>query len=112
MLTRFPFFRKPLRAVNSAVCGIIVAYFKLGQSIIVVLLTSKNEENPIKNEGARVTKLYISFSYDEGQLTPKPVVDIQTYPSFYGCPHYMEHLKWGLQSVNKIFPIISLWEFF
>ena len=33
---------------------------------MVVLLTCKNKEDPIKNEGARVfTTLYIDFSDDE-----------------------------------------------
>ena len=36
-----------------------------------VLVTCKNEEDPIKNEGARVvTTLFIDFSDDQGQLTP------------------------------------------
>ena len=36
---------------------------KLIRDIMVVLLTCKYEENPIKNEGARVlTRLYIDFS--------------------------------------------------
>ena len=37
-----------------------------------VLVTCKNEEDPIKNEGARVvTTLFIDFSDAQGQLTPK-----------------------------------------
>ena len=36
-----------------------------------VLVTCKNEEDPIKNEGARVvTTLFIDFSDAHGQLTP------------------------------------------
>ena len=36
----------------------------------------KNEEDPIKNEGARVvTTLFINFSDAQGQLTPKPVME-------------------------------------
>ena len=39
---------------------------------MVVLFTCKNEEDPIKNEGARVvTTLFIDFSDAEGQLTLK-----------------------------------------
>ena len=35
-----------------------------------VLLTCKNEEDPIKNRGARVfTTLYINFSDAQGQIT-------------------------------------------
>ena len=37
---------------------------------MVVLLTCKNEEDPIKNRGARVfTTLYIIFSDAQGQIT-------------------------------------------
>ena len=40
---------------------------------MVVLLTCKNKEDPIKNEGARVfTTLFINFS--EGQITLELVV--------------------------------------
>ena len=39
---------------------------------MVVLITCKNEEDPIKNEGARVfTTLYINFSDAQGQITPQ-----------------------------------------
>ena len=38
---------------------------------MVVLFTCKNEEDPIKNAGARmVTRLFIDFSDAQGQLTP------------------------------------------
>ena len=37
---------------------------------MVVLLTCKNKEDPIKNEGARVvTTLYSNFSDAQGQIT-------------------------------------------
>ena len=39
------------------------------------LVACKNEEDPIKNEGARVvTSLFINFSESQGQLTPKSVM--------------------------------------
>ena len=42
---------------------------------MVVLLTCKNEEEPIKNRGARVfTTLYINFSDAQGQITLELVV--------------------------------------
>ena len=42
---------------------------------MVVLLTCKNEENLIKNEGARVfTTLYSNFSGAQGQITLELVV--------------------------------------
>ena len=41
-----------------------------------LLLACKNEEDPIKNEGARVvTTLFINFSNTQGQLTPKSVME-------------------------------------
>ena len=41
-----------------------------------VLVACKNEEDPIKNEGVRVvTTLFIDFSYTQGQLTPKSVME-------------------------------------
>ena len=40
------------------------------------LVVCKNEEEPIKNEGARVvTTLFIKFSDAQGQLTPKSVME-------------------------------------
>ena len=47
------FFRRS-RATNSEVSGGILPKFELIQAFIVVLVTCKNEEDPIKNEGARV----------------------------------------------------------
>ena len=42
---------------------------------MVVLLTCKNKEDQIKNEGARVfTALYIDFLDAKGQITPESVV--------------------------------------
>ena len=43
---------------------------------MVVLHTCNNEEDPIKNEDARVlTRLYVVFSDTQGQLTPKSVIE-------------------------------------
>ena len=48
-------------------------------------ITCMNEEDPIKNEGARVlTSFYIDFLDAQGQL------EIRTHPSFYNCPHYLQ----------------------
>ena len=42
---------------------------------MVVLLTCKNKEDPIKNKGARVfTTLYINFSDAQGQITLESVL--------------------------------------
>ena len=41
-----------------------------------LLVAVKNEEDPIKNEGARVvTTLFINFSDAQGQLTLKSVIE-------------------------------------
>ena len=41
-----------------------------------LLVACKNEQDPIKNEGAKVvTTLFITFSDAQGQLTPKSVMD-------------------------------------
>ena len=41
-----------------------------------ILVACKNEEDPIKNEGARVvTTLFINFSDTQGELTPKSVME-------------------------------------
>ena len=42
------------RTANSAVLGPIWPNFELVQDVMDVLVTSKYEEDPIKNEGARV----------------------------------------------------------
>ena len=58
------------RAANSAVHCPIWSNFELVQDFMVVLLTCKNEEDPIKNRGTRVfTTLYINFSDVQGQIT-------------------------------------------
>ena len=50
--------------------------FKLIQALIVVLVTCKNEEDPIKKEGGRVlTSLLFDFSDAQGQLTPKSAAE-------------------------------------
>ena len=55
------------------------------------LVACKNEEDPIKNEGARVvTRLFMNFSDAQGQLTPKSLwnlAEIQTHQSFNSCPY-------------------------
>ena len=41
-----------------------------------LLVACKNEEDPIKYEGARVvTTLFINFSDAQGKLTPKSVME-------------------------------------
>ena len=54
-------FSRHSRAANSAVLGPIWPNFELARDVMVVLVTSKNEEDLIKHEGTRVlTTLYIN----------------------------------------------------
>ena len=56
--------------------GRIWLKFKHVRDIIDVLITCKYEEDPIKNEGARVLSiLYDVFSDAQGQLTPKSAAE-------------------------------------
>ena len=48
---------------------------------MVVLHTCKNEEDPIKNEDARVLTRYVVFSDAQGQLTPKSAVEFYKNPN-------------------------------
>ena len=60
---------------NSAVHCRIWSNFEFVQDFMVVLVTCKNVDDPIKNEGARVyTTLYINFSDVQGQITLELVV--------------------------------------
>ena len=70
-LTRFiyRFFRRS-RAAYSEVSGGILPKFELIQAFMVVIVTCKNEEDPIKNEGSRVLTRFSP----RGQLTPNPLV--------------------------------------
>ena len=62
---------------------------------MVILVTCKNEEDPIKNEGTRVLTRYDDFSYTQGQLTRQSELE----SSFYGYTR----LRWHkiVVSLNK-----------
>ena len=63
---------KHSRAANSAVIYQIRLKFELIRAVINVLVTSRNEEDRIKLEGARVaTTLNIDFSNTQGHLNPR-----------------------------------------
>ena len=68
-------FSRRSRAAYSAVHGPIWSNFELVQEFMVVLITCKNKEDPIKNDGARVfTTFYINFSDAQRQITLELVV--------------------------------------
>ena len=53
---------------------------------MVVFVTCKNEEDPIKKEGVRmVTTLSINFQDAQGHNRRWDLDEIQTHPSFYTC---------------------------
>ena len=57
------------RAADSAVQGRIWLKFKRIQDVIVILVTFKNEEDPIRIEGARVATIQnIDFSNTKGVI--------------------------------------------
>ena len=67
-------FQTPM-AVNYAVRGPIWSKFELVRDIVVILVTCKNEEDPLKNKDARVaTTQHIDFSNTQGQITPQSEV--------------------------------------
>ena len=76
VLTRLCVFFRRSRAANSKVSGGILPKFELIQAFIVVLLTCKNEEDPIKNGGARVLTSLL-FDFSDRQLTPKTVMEFR-----------------------------------
>ena len=63
-------FSRRSRAANSAFLGPIWPNFELVRDVMDVFVTCKYEEDPIKNEGARVvTTLYSNFLDAQGQIT-------------------------------------------
>ena len=73
---------------------------KLVQAFIVVLVTCKNEKDPIKNEDSRVlTKFPPLSAYGIFFQTPKACylhspwsnhAEFRTRPIYYGCPSYLQ----------------------
>ena len=62
-------------AANSAVQGRIWLKFELILDVMVILVTSKNEEDQINIEGVRVATIQnIDFSNTKGQLHPQSEV--------------------------------------
>ena len=56
-------FLTSIKGCNSAALGLIWPKFEFCPDLLVLLVTCKNEEDPIKNEGTRVfTTLYIKIS--------------------------------------------------
>ena len=75
------FFFRRSKAANSVVSGRIIPKFELIQAFIVVLITCKNEEDPIKMEALECLQDFphyksmgFFFSNAQGQLTLQSLV--------------------------------------
>ena len=69
-------FFQALKGSKITVQGPIWLNYERIRDFMGVLVACKNEEDQIKNEGARVvTTLFIDFSETQGQLTPKSVME-------------------------------------
>ena len=86
-----------------------------------VLVTCKNEEYPIKNEGARVdTTLYSNFSDAQGQITLVLVsvsgrnLKSSKLPCMSSLPARMRMIESKMKELecSQDFHIMSLWGFF
>ena len=82
---------------------------------MVVLVTCRNEEDPIKNEGTRVfTTLYINFSDAQGQKTLESVVvsgqnlnssKLSCMSSFPARMKMVQSKNEGARMVTTFFPL-------
>ena len=83
-----------------------------------VLVTCKYQEDPIKNEGARVDTLYSNFSDAQGQITLQSLVRSgQISNSFemlwmFSIPASMKKIRSKMKALEwtQHFPHITLWE--
>ena len=80
------FFFRCSRAANSKVSGQILPKFELIQACMVVLITCKNEEDPIKNEGAgvltRFSPLYVYGNFFKRSRAANSAVLGRIWPIF------------------------------
>ena len=87
---------------------------------MTVLVTCKNEEDPLKNEAARVlTTLNINFQKLKGSLLRSPCSDLtefRTHSYSYNCPNYLQESTRSDQNegtrVLTTFSSLCQWEFF
>ena len=69
-----------LQAANSAVLGPILSNFELVRDVMDVLVTCKYEEDPIKNEGARVHNIFPIITLWELSIAMETRVPNQSGP--------------------------------
>ena len=92
----YTFIFKRSRAANSVVGDEIWQKFKLIQAFIDVLVTSKNDEDPFKNERTRVLttvlplQVYGDFfrrSRAASSVDPGPILpNFKPFQAFFNCP--------------------------
>ena len=86
VLTRYMLFFRRSRAANSEVSGGILPKVKIIKAFMVVLVTCKNEEDPIKNAGARVLTtflpLYVQWNFFRCPRAYNSAVHGQIVPKF------------------------------
>ena len=90
------------------------------ETLWLSLLPAKNEEGPVKNEGAIVFTLYINFSDTQGQITLGLVVvsgrnlSSSKLSCISSLPARMKMIDSKTKELewSQHFPIISLWGFF
>ena len=78
--------------------------FELIQGLMVVLVTTKNDEDPIKNEGIRVlTTLNINFQTPKGRLLHYQqwhLVEIQTHLRYWDIVVVLVTCKYEQHSIQ------------
>ena len=75
---------------------------------MAVLITCKNEEDPIKNKGPRVAKRYVEFSGAQEQITSKSVVGFgRNTNSFMFFMHLLVICKNEGDPIKNEFPRVA-----
>ena len=104
-------FSKCSRAANSSVGSRIWPKFKLCQRLMIVLVTCKNEEDPIKNKGARVVicQFFRCSKADNSVISGGALyqAEIQTHLSIFACPQYLQNKEDSIKNDGNsmgIFP--------
>ena len=76
---------------------------------MVVLVTCKNEEDVIKNEGASVaTRYYVDFSGAQGQITLKSVVGSGRNSNSFKCMIVLVICKNEGDPIKNKFPRVAI----
>ena len=74
----------------TAVRGRIWPKFKVIRDIVVILVTCKNEEDPLKNKDSRQILIFQTLKGRKLRSQRSDMVEIRTHPRCYGCPWYFQ----------------------